>query len=270
MTTCDRQSPAEWDAGTYHRVSDPQVSWGRQVLQRLALSGSERVVDAGCGTGRLTAELLELVPEGRVIAIDRSANMLAEAASLLTPRFGDRVSFIQADIQTFRLDEPVDAIFSTATFHWVLDHPTLFRNLYDSLRPGGRLVAQCGGGPNIARLRERAEMLLDSPSYRASALGWRTPWEFASPEETAARLLAAGFTDIETGLEAAPTTLPDRAAYDEFVRSVVLRAHLEALPDESTRDRFMAEITAAAAGDAPPFTLDYWRLNLAATRPLAS
>ena len=270
MTIAPRDPPEEWDAGVYHRVSAPQVRWGSKVLGRLTLEGDETVVDAGCGTGRLTADLLERLPRGHVIAVDQSTNMLAEAAAHLIPRFGDRISFLHADVQDLELPEPVDAVFSTATFHWVLDHPRLFRTLFTCLRPGGRLLAQCGGGPNIAHLRHRAESLLESPDFRARAVGWKNPWEFATPEETSQRLAAAGFTDIETSIEPAPTTFPDAQAFSEFVQSVVLRAHLDALPDDADRRSFMAEITALAAGDNPAFTLDYWRLNLSATRPLPS
>ena len=270
MTSEPREQPAEWDAAIYHRVSAPQVTWGSRVLQRLPLSGTETVVDAGCGTGRLTADLLERLPHGRVIAVDRSTNMLAEAAAHLIPRFGDRVTFLHADVQDLVLPEQVDAIFSTATFHWVLDHPRLFRALFACLTPGGRLVTQCGGGPNIARLRKRAEALLRSPRYRDKAPGWSNPWEFATPAETTRRLADAGFTAIETSLEPTPTTFPNAAEYHEFVQSVVLRAHLDALADEAAHTAFMAEITSLAAADDPAFTLDYWRLNLAAARPSSS
>jgi trans-aconitate 2-methyltransferase len=267
VTSETREPPAEWDAAIYHRVSGPQITWGSKVLERLPLSGSETVVDAGCGSGRLTANLLERLPRGRVIAVDRSANMLAEATAYLTPRFGSRVTFLRGDVQYLQLSEPADAIFSTATFHWVLDHPQLFRALFDCLKPGGRLVAQCGGGPNIARLRQRAEALLASEEYREKAAGWSNPWEFATPEETALRLAEAGFIDVETSLEPASTAFPNGSEYHEFVRSVVLRVHLDALPDAATRDAFMSDITAMAAMDNPAFTLDYWRLNLAASRP---
>lgn len=270
MTVSPRLHPVEWDANVYHRVSAPQVTWGQKVLSRLPLSGTETVLDAGCGTGRLTAELLERLPQGRVIALDQSANMLAEAAGHLEPRFGDRVRFVQADVQDLSLPDPVDAIFSTATFHWVPDHPRLFQRLYASLKPGGWLVAQCGGGTNIAQLRQRAADLLDSPTYRLYAAGWRDPWHFASAEETATRLAAAGFVEIAISLEHEPTPFADAASYREFVTSVVLRAHLDALDGETARTEFMTDITVQAANDDPPFILDYWRLNLTARRPPAS
>jgi trans-aconitate methyltransferase len=258
----------EWDAGAYHRIATPQATWGVPVLDRLPLAGTETVVDAGCGSGTLTARLLERLPSGRVIAVDRSANMLRQAAELLTPRFGNRVAFVQADVGRLRLDAPVDAIFSTATFHWVCDHPALFRALFAALRPGGRLVAQCGGGANIAVLRARAARLMADPRYRA-APGWTDPWEFATPDVTAERLRAAGFGAVRSWLEPKPTPFPDAAAYREFLRAAVLPAHLDALPDEATRAAFLDELTALAAADDPPFILDYWRLNLDAARPTA-
>ncbi|HEU5433439.1 MAG TPA: class I SAM-dependent methyltransferase, partial [Thermomicrobiales bacterium] len=123
----------EWDAATYHRVSDPHVAWGTRVLQRLPLRGDETVLDAGCGTGRLTEELLERLPRGRVIGVDRSRNMLEQAAAHLTPKYGDRITLLEGDLLQRQVDEPVDAIFSTATFHWIADHDALFRMLNDQL-----------------------------------------------------------------------------------------------------------------------------------------
>jgi len=261
--------PAEWDAATYHRVAIPHVDWGQPVLARLPLDGTETVLDAGCGSGRLTAELLDRLPRGHVIAVDRSAAMLAEAERHLAPRYGDRVSFVRADLDQERLDGlQADHIFSTATFHWIGDHGRLFRALHDVLRPGGRLVAQCGGGPNIARLRTRIATLVEAEPSVGGLAGWPGPWIFATPEETAERLAAAGFTGIETGLIAAPAGFPDAARYREFIATVVLGEHLARISSEAGRDDLLGYLTAKAATDDPPFTLDYWRLNINARRPL--
>src|SRR3954470_14044618 len=113
----------EWDAASSHRLSAPQFSWGSQVLDRLRLNGDETVMDAGCGTGRLTAGLLERLPRGRVVAVDLSQNMLEEARAHLVPRFGGQVEFIRADLAALPFDESFDGVFSTAAFHWVPDHP---------------------------------------------------------------------------------------------------------------------------------------------------
>jgi trans-aconitate 2-methyltransferase len=257
----------EWNADAYHRVSGPQTTWGERVLARVSLQGDETVLDAGCGTGRLTAHLLERIPRGKVIAVDLSANMLQVAAEYLEPRFGDRVTFVHADLTRLDLSEVADLIFSTATFHWVLDHDLLFRTLHRALKPGGRLVAQCGGGPNLAHVLHRASMLTESPPFAPYFVGWGKQWEFADPDTTARRLLAARFDGVETGLEHAPVTFAGPGEYSEFVRTVIFRPHLERMGDESLGERFIDELTRAAAGDDPPYSLDYWRLNLEAIRP---
>lgn len=273
MSTTGRDGGADWDAATYHRVSTPHVDWGRKVLDRLPLRGDETIIDAGCGTGRLTVELLERLPGGRVVALDNSEAMLAAAREGLAPRFGERVSFVRANLGEL-VDRPdlvpdrvADGIFSTATFHWVLDHPRLFAGLYRVLRPGGRLVAQCGGGPNIARLLARAAGVMASPPWAPHFAGWPGPWEFAGADTTADRLRAAGFAEVATGLEPAPVQMAGADEYARFLTSVIFGAHLARLPDDRLRRDFVAALTALGQDDDPPFLLDYWRLNLQGKRP---
>jgi trans-aconitate 2-methyltransferase len=261
---------AEWNADVYDRLSAPQVAWGQRVLERLEVRGDEVTIDAGCGTGRLTERLLERLPRGRVIAVDRSSAMLEAARVRLAPRFGERVSFVLADLQTFLHREPVDLVFSTATFHWVLDHARLFANLFASLRPGGRLFAQCGGGPNLARLRARFAAIAAQPAFRDAFAGFEEPVEFADPEPTAARLAAAGFTGIVTGLEPALTVIADPGDYRLFLEHIVFGGHLAKLADPDARRRFLDLLMEPAPHDDPPYSLDYWRLNLDGRRPSAT
>jgi trans-aconitate 2-methyltransferase len=148
-------SPRDWDAGSYERVSAPLEAMGREVLDRLDLDGDERVLDAGCGTGRVTAALVERLPRGEVVAVDGSPAMVEAARE----RLGETVELRVADLVHLTLDRPVDAILSTATFHWIADHDALFASLREVLRPGGRLVAQCGGAGNIAALKAAAELV---------------------------------------------------------------------------------------------------------------
>ena len=241
----------EWDAATYDRVADPQARWGRAVLDRLRLDGDERVLDAGCGSGRVTEALAERLPSGSVVALDASGAMLSEARRRLA-RFGYRIEYVQADLQeSLPVDPQVDAILSTATFHWIRDHGRLFRNLAAVLRPGGWLVAQCGGKGNIASL----ERVLVEMGYE----GVDRP--FASPEETAERLVAAGFTKIETWLSDEPTRFEPGQPFEDFLETVCLREHLAAMAAEDRR-RFVRTV---AERMAEPL-LDYVRLNVTAQR----
>jgi trans-aconitate 2-methyltransferase len=259
----DRTTPKsrEWNSAVYHRLSGPQVSWGKKVLSRLQLRGDEVVLDAGCGTGRLTAELLEALPHGRVIGIDLSQNMLRSAREHLG-RFEPRASLLHCDLLHLPFANVFDGIVSTAAFHWFLDHDQLFAGLHRALVPGGWLESQCGGGPNVARVRERANVLAASPEYAAYFAGFREPWLFQDAEGAATTLRRAGFIDVETSVEPALTVLENADHYNEFVPNIILRCHLENLPRLSERKQFMARLTEQAARDDPPFSLDYWRLNL--------
>ena len=257
---------SEWNATTYHRVSDPMLNLGIPVLARLPLSGRELVVDLGCGTGRLTELLLERLPHGKVIAADLSANMLRTAHDHLRPRFHDQVSFVRVDASALPFVDSADAVFSTATFHWVRDHDALFAGVHLALRNGGRLVAQCGGGPNIERLHGRCYRIMKAPIFAPFYADWKEVWRFESADATRARLERLGFRDIDTWLESTPIVHPDAGAFREFVANIVCRAHLARLPDDRLRNEFMDRLTAMAAADDPPFELDYWRLNILARK----
>ncbi len=260
----------EWDASSYHRVANPHVDWGRVVLERLPLRGDETVIDAGCGTGRLTELLLERLPHGRALALDQSTNMLDQAALHLTPRFGDRVAFRQADLASLDLDMVADAVFSTATFHWITDHERLFTALYRALKPGGWLVAQCGGGPNIASINHQAQAVMREEPFARHMGDWTGPWFFAGADDTATRLHDAGFVEVDTHLVAAPVALESEAAFREFLTTVVFGTHLNRLPTEALRAKFIDRLVRWSAGQQAAWHLDYWRLNMVARRPVAS
>jgi trans-aconitate 2-methyltransferase len=230
-----------------------------RVLERLAPAAGERILDIGCGTGRLTGEILARAPSAQVIAIDRSAAMLSEAT-----RQSLRLPLARAEATGLPFTTGFDAVFSTATFHWVADHPRLFSEVHRVLAPGGRLVAQAGGGPNLETLLARASRVAQA-DWASRFAGWRPPWNFAGPDDTRARLAAAGFGDIRVWLEPAPTTFADANAFSEFVSTVCLRHHLERL-DRADRRTFVQRIASQAAHDDPPFTLDYWRLNIDARK----
>ena len=245
----------EWDGAAYDRLSTPMEQLGREVMERLELRGDETILDAGCGSGRLTELLKERVPDGRVIGVDASASMIDAARERLGPDADLRV----ADLVGLDLGgDTVDVVFSTATFHWIADHDALFRSLRAALRPGGRLVAQCGGAGNIAAVHAAARQAADDPPFRPHFEGWRGPWNFAAPDETERRLQAAGFTDPNCWLADRPVTPDDPR---EYLRTINLGAHLERLPAD-LHDAYLDAVL-ARLGERP--TIDYVRLNIDAT-----
>jgi trans-aconitate 2-methyltransferase len=242
----------DWDARTYDRVADPQTRWGSAVLDRMALTGDERVLDAGCGSGRVTELLAARLPRGRVVALDGSPSMIDAARDRLAP-FGERIEFVVADLgQPLPIEGAVDAILSTATFHWVPDHDALFANLAAVLRPGGWLVAQCGGAGNIATVRRVLASIGD---------GWLGPAHYETPMATVRRLDASGFVDIECWLTDKPTRFEAGEPFETFLRTVILGPHLERLR-LGERDAFVREV----ASRMPEPLIDYVRLNILARR----
>jgi trans-aconitate 2-methyltransferase len=247
------QPVREWDASSYQRVSVPHEEWAKALLERLPLTGEETVLDAGCGTGRVTRMLVERLPQGKVVAVDGSSAMVEKVREVIRP--GDEA--LVAELTALELAEPVDAVVSSAVFHWIADHEALFGRMRAALRPGGRFEAQCGGAGNIDELRRTAKRLAAEEPFaeHTAAIGYL--WNYASPEQTEQRLAAAGFTDVECWLQPWDVVPPEPA---EFLRTICLGPYVDALPIE-LRDPFVEAVLAA---EAAPLTLRYVRLNISA------
>ncbi len=251
-----RSATRDWDASSYHRVSVPHEEWARSILDRLPLTGTETMLDAGCGSGRVTAMLVERLPEGRVVAVDGSASMVEKVAEVLRPRDEALV----CDLTALELAEPVDAVFSSAVFHWIHDHELLFERMRAALKSGGRFAAQCGGAGNIDRLRRIAVELQANEPFAPHFEGFEKPWNYAGAEETEKRLRAAGFDRARCWLQPWTIEPPEPA---EFLRTVCLGQQLEQLPDV-LRAPF---VDAVLEAEPSPLQLDYVRLNIEARVP---
>ncbi len=253
----------DWDAAKYHRVADPQEAWAREILDRLPLGGEETVLDAGCGSGRVTRLLLERLPRGGVVGVDASPAMVELAKATLGP--DERVALSCQDLLELHLEQPVDAVFSCAVFHHIGDHERLFARLRAALREGGRVAAQCGGEGNVARFRADADSVAARAPYAEHLADFASPWHYASPTDTEARLAAAGFDAVRCWLQPKPTVPGDARA---FAETVLLNYHLKALRASAPEGEADALASAyvddvlAAAGD--PLELHYVRLNIEA------
>jgi len=248
-------TPRDWDATAYDRLSAPVAAMGLEVLDRLELEGDETVLDAGCGTGKVTRELHRRLPRGHVIAVDAAPSMVEQARAALPAD----VEVRQADLLELALERPVDAVLSTATFHWIGDHDRLFTVLHAALRPRGRLVAQCGAAGNVDEIKDAGFAAAAEPPFARYFEGWPGDWNFATPADTERRLRAAGFTDVWCWRTRVDAGTEDRAGY---LRAICLGSFLERLPGE-LREPFLA---AALERLPDPLTIHYVRLNILARR----
>lgn len=256
MSTESSSKPVEWDAETYDEVSAPQFRWGMEVLDRLELAGDEDAIDAGCGSGRVTEQLARRLPEGSVLAVDASEAMVAKARE----RLGDSARYLTADLARLEVVEQADLVFSTATFHWIPDHERLFASLRSALRPNGRLVAQCGGEGNIGEHARVLDEVASLPEFSPFLRDVEGIWNYAGPEQTEARLRAAGFAQARCWLEPRPVRPADPL---RFTMTATIVPHLARLPEHLRRPFAEAIINRSAR----PFTLHYVRLNIEARVP---
>jgi trans-aconitate 2-methyltransferase len=225
--------------------------WGGVVLDWLDLRGDERVLDAGCGSGRVTEQLIGRLPRGQVVALDASPAMVEQARQRLAP-FGERVEYVVSDLAAgIPIDGSVDTILSTATLHWIADHDAVFRNFAGVVRPGGQLAAQAGAPGNVAHVLG---------ALAAAGEDYRPRYHFADPGATRSRLEASGFTDIDIWVHDEPTTLPGRRELEDYLRTIFL-GPLSTQPRDD-----LPRIAAEAAARMDTLTLDYVRLNIRARR----
>jgi trans-aconitate 2-methyltransferase len=254
-----------WDGEAYNTLSDPQFRWGTALLDTVLLRGDETILDAGCGSGRITAELLKRLPHGRVIAFDSSASMLDAARSQLKLS-GNRVEYVLGNLSNFELATPVDGVFSNAVFHWVSDHDSMFRSIFHALQSDGWILAQFGGEGNIQRVRTRVREIGRKDPFTHHLKKWPEDPHYESVEATVKRLKKSGFIAIEARLHAEPVVFTDPSLFSQFVEKIILHRVLAKLPEDLQR-QFLSELTERASHDDPPYMLDYVRLTIRARHP---
>jgi trans-aconitate 2-methyltransferase len=256
----------KWNAAAYDIVSTVQERWGISVIAGLPLKGDETVLDAGCGSGRVTAHLLDRLPHGYLFGVDKSQAMIDQASAKLAA-YSDRAQFICADLCEVALPKKVDVVFSNAVFHWIPDHERLFKHLGSLMRSGGIFHTQCGGKGNLARAKGIADQVRELPEYESYFRTWEYPTNYPDAEETAERMVAAGFTKVYTDLVEAPTDFDSRDSFSAFVENVVSLPYLSRLPGEQMKQAFLtAYVDKIAETFSGRYWLDYVRLNIKAIK----
>jgi trans-aconitate 2-methyltransferase len=256
-----------WDAAVYEEIGKPMRRWAQALIADLELRGDETVLDAGCGSGSVTFDLLEKLPKGKIYALDSSPQMIAKLSEQIAERGVTNVHPAQADLTDFELPEDVDVVFSNAVFHWIPDDDGLFGSLARATKPGGRLRAQCGGDGNNVRLFTAAHDVAQRAPY-GEYLGGQDlePRVYRTADEAQAALERNGWTDVRASLFDSPVEFEDTEAAVLYLRTIMLQPQVSRLPEELS-DAYLRDVVAeVVARHGEPFVADYRRLDLWARR----
>ena len=169
----------EFDGNKYKAASAHQKEWGTKLIEELDLSGTERILDLGCGDGALTAQLAALVPQGSVLGIDASRGMIEAAHA----HASGNLSFEVHDINDLDFENKFDIVFSNAALHWIKDHQTLLNNALRALHKGGVLRFNFAGDGNCANFFGVVKEALQLPQFARYFSGFEWPWYMPSIEE---------------------------------------------------------------------------------------
>jgi trans-aconitate 2-methyltransferase len=256
-----------WNAEVYERIGKPMRQWAQAVIDGLELRGDETVLDAGCGAGAVTLDLLERLPRGRIYAVDASAEMIASLRKQLDERGEQRVVAMQASLTDFPLPEQVDRVFSNAVFHWIPEDDALFGCLLRATKPGGRLRAQCGGYGNNAHVLEAVEAVRRAEPFARHLGDFRDSKKYRRPEEATASLERAGWVDVRARLFDQPVPFDDEEEAALYVRTILLRDHVARMPEEDGAAYGRAVVAETIRRWGRPYVADYVRLDLWGAAP---
>ena len=261
------QPSTHWNAEVYDRIGTPMRRWAQAVIDDLRLCGDETVLDAGCGSGSVTFDLLERLPRGRIYAVDSSPGMIDKITRAIQERGVTNVMPIRVSLTDFELPEQVDVVFSNAVLHWIPDDDALFSCLYRATKPGGRFRAQCGGGDNIVRLMEATLAVEQRQPFARYLDGGAEFRKYRTPEQAEEAMRRVGWTGVSAALFDSPVLFEDHDAASLYLRTIILQRHVAALPEEHQEPFLRSVIDEFVRRFGNPFTADYVRLDLWASKP---
>ena len=242
--------PVQWNPRDYAASSSSQARWGAELIARLNLCGHEHLLDVGCGDGKLTVELTHAVPQGRVIGLDRSPDMISYARQTYPPGTHPNLEFVQMDAREIRLPDTYDIVFSNAALHWVDDHQAFLKGTAAVLRPGGKLVVSCGGRGNAVEVFRAVRTVMRTAPWRAFFRSLRKPYFFYGPEDYQQWLPAAGFRPVAVQLVPKDAVHSSVADFTSWFRTTWM-PYTHRVP-ETHREEFIAAVTQRYLETHPP------------------
>ncbi len=230
----------QWDAADYERHSSSQQQWARDAIRALKLAGDERVLDIGCGDGKVTAELAARIPDGSVLGIDSSETMIEFAHRRFPPALFPNLQFRWGDATRLAYRHDFDLVVSFASLHWISDHLAVLAGIKRALTPPGRTLLQFGGKGNAALISDVANELATERRWKGYFVGFTYPWYFYGVEEYRGFISRVGLSPERIELIPKDMVHDGKEALKGWVRTVFL-PYTGRLP-EALREDFVEQI----------------------------
>jgi len=228
-----------WNPDDYEKSSSAQYNWATGLISKLDLRGDERILDIGCGDGKITSGIASLVPNGSVLGIDISQEMIGFAKSKYTGDKYRNLTFQLGDASHIDFKEEFDLAVSFACLHWIKDQLSVLQGVKQSLKPGGRILFQCGGRGNAYEVLNIATDLIKGDKWSKYFQGFTFPYYFYGPEEYAPWISQAGLRALRVEL-LSKDMVHTKAGLEGWIRTTWL-PYLERLP-EDMRQVFVGEV----------------------------
>lgn len=239
----------KWNAEDYHKSSSVQLNWGRELISKLRLKGRERVLDIGCGDGKVTAEIEAQVPLGTVVGIDSSREMIALAQKIYPPDQYTNIRFHRMDAANMDFTNEFDVVFSNATLHWIKDHLPVLRGIHRALKPCGRVLLQMGGKGNAIGMIKAVLQAINDGLWSSYFTNMPSPYHFYGPEEYSLWLKEAGLRSNRLELLPKDMTQQGREGLASWIRTTWL-PFTQRVP-EDLRDEFIMHVVDLFAQEHP-------------------
>lgn len=230
----------KWDAKDYHKSSSEQQKWAQELILKLSLKGSERVLDIGCGDGKITAEISMQLSNGSVVGVDKSEEMIHFARENFPSERFPNLIFKVMDAKNLGFNGEFDVVFSNASLHWVIDQLSVLKGIKKSLRPSGKILLQMGGRGNVDRALEIVETMIKSRKWNRYFTNSSFPYGFYGPEEYKTWLECTGLKARRIELIPKDMILKGKEGITAFVRTTGL-GYTRRIP-ERLHEEFVGEI----------------------------
>ena len=259
-----------WNAKDYARQSANQQKWARELIVKLNLHRNEYVLDIGCGDGKVAAEIALQLPNGIVFGIDNSSSMIELACNNFPKSQYPNLSFEINDARTFSFYPQFDLIFSNAVLHWVIDHRPVLKNIYNCLKPGGRILLQMGGKGNAADIITVLDEMRLENKWKSYFMDFDFPYGFYGDQEYRTWLVETGFIIKRVELIPKIMTHPNKEGLEGWIRTTWL-PYTQRIPN-SDRDEFINEIASRYIQKQPVnsdgiIKINMMRLEVEAEKP---